>query len=61
MLRTARVEGRGEPGTVLGPDGTIACGEDAVRLVEIQPAGGKRMGFQDFARGRHLAAGTRLC
>ena len=32
----------------------VACGEGAVRLTELQPAGGKRMRDTAFANGRHL-------
>jgi methionyl-tRNA formyltransferase len=41
----------GSPGTVLavGPEGvTVACGEDALRLTELQRPGGKRLMARDF-------------
>nr|WP_295463983.1 methionyl-tRNA formyltransferase [Mesorhizobium sp.] len=60
MLRTARAEGAGQPGEVLDGDLTIACGEGAVRLIEVQRAGGKPMTAQDFLRGVRLAEGDRL-
>jgi len=43
------------PGQV-NPDGVLACGEGAVRLLEVQPAGGRVMGFAEWARGARLAA-----
>jgi methionyl-tRNA formyltransferase len=60
VLRTARAEGAGAPGTLLDGEGTVACGDGAVRLVTVQRAGGKPMPFTDFARGARLAAGARL-
>jgi methionyl-tRNA formyltransferase len=60
VLRTVRAEGSGEPGTLLDAVGTIACGEGAVRLVQVQPAGKQAMGADEFLRGRRLAAGARL-
>jgi methionyl-tRNA formyltransferase len=48
------------PGTVLDADLTIACGSGAVRLVELQRAGGKPLSAADFQRGAKLAAGDRL-
>jgi methionyl-tRNA formyltransferase len=42
------------PGTVLsaGPDGIlVACGESALRLTQVQRAGGKRLPVGDFLRG----------
>jgi methionyl-tRNA formyltransferase len=54
----------GEPGTVLDADPQsgilVACGEDAVRIAEVQPAGKRRMTAGEWVRGRGIAAGDRL-
>ena len=60
VLRTTRAEGAGQPGEVLDGDLAIACGNGAVRLVDVQRAGGKPMTAQDFLRGVRLAKGDRL-
>jgi methionyl-tRNA formyltransferase len=52
--------GRGRPGEVLDERLTVACGEAALRLVEVQRAGGKRMRAEVFLRGFPLPVGTRL-
>ncbi|MDQ4136499.1 MAG: methionyl-tRNA formyltransferase, partial [Pseudomonadota bacterium] len=36
------------------------CGEGALRLVQVQPAGKQPMGADEFLRGRRLGAGARL-
>lgn len=57
------VAGGGEPGTVLYAENDrllVACGDGALALTEIQPAGSKRMPVAAFLAGRSLAAGTRL-
>jgi len=57
------VPGRGAPGEVLalGAEGiTVACGEGALRLTQLQRAGGKRLGAAEFLRGFALAPGQRL-
>jgi len=55
VLRSAVVEGRGEPGSVLDPAGpVIACGEGAVRLVEVQRAGKRPMSGAELVRGFDL-------
>jgi methionyl-tRNA formyltransferase len=59
-LRSTRGEGMGKPGTVLDGRLTIACGEGAVRLVEVQRAGAKAMSAEDFLRGSPIPAGTVL-
>ena len=60
MLRTTRGEGSGAPGTALDDRLTIACGDGAIRVVELQRAGGKPMKVDDFLRGTAVAPGTRL-
>jgi len=55
--------GTGAAGEVLRADADqliIACGSGALALLEIQPAGSKRMAAAAFLAGRPLAAGTRL-
>ena len=60
ILRTERVDGSGVAGTVLDDDLTIACGEGAVRLREVQRAGSKPMAAIDFLRGSRLSTGLVL-
>ncbi len=60
ILRCVAAEGKGASGTVLGDDLTVACGAGAVRLLEVQRAGGKPAAAADFLRGAKLAVGERL-
>lgn len=60
VLRSTLGDGRGQPGEVLDDRLTIACGEGAVRLVEIQRAGKRAMTSEEFLRGFTLPRGTRL-
>jgi methionyl-tRNA formyltransferase len=60
VLRTTKGEGGGAPGAVLDDALTIACGDGAVRLIEVQRAGGKAMKAPDFLRGLPLAPPARL-
>jgi methionyl-tRNA formyltransferase len=60
VLRTTRGEGSGTAGTVLDHRLTIACGEGAVRILELQRAGRQPMKADEFLRGVPIAAGTRL-
>ncbi|MEQ8297897.1 MAG: methionyl-tRNA formyltransferase [Nitratireductor sp.] len=57
ILRSAPAEGTGAPGVVLDDALTIACGTGAVRLVELQRAGGKPMTAEAFLRGAALRRG----
>ena len=60
----AEVDGAsGEPGTVLAADKrgvVVACGEGALRLTELQKAGGKRLSVAQFLAGTTIAAGGRF-
>jgi methionyl-tRNA formyltransferase len=60
LLRTTRGEGTGVPGTVLDDALTVACGEGAVRILELQRAGRQAMKAHEFLRGTPVAAGARL-
>jgi methionyl-tRNA formyltransferase len=51
VLRTTKGAGGGKPGHVLDQQLTVACGDGAVRLVELQRAGGKPMPADAFLRG----------
>ena len=54
------VDGKGQPGDVLNDALTIACGEDALQLLSVQPAGKPRMGAEDFLRGTPVPTGSKL-
>jgi methionyl-tRNA formyltransferase len=60
VLRTTRGDGAGPPGMVLDDRLTIACGDGAVRILDLQRAGRQPMKATEFLRGTPLAAGTRL-
>ena len=60
ILRSRIEAGAGAPGEVLDGSGLIACGEGALRLVEVQRAGGKPQAGEVFARAVELAPGQRL-
>ena len=64
LLRAEHAEGRGAPGEVLvsGPrEGlVIACGEGAVRILELQAPGGKKMRAEDYLRGHEIPLGLIL-
>jgi methionyl-tRNA formyltransferase len=60
VLRSARAEGAGAPGTLLDGHGLVACGAGAIRLVQVQRAGKAPVGVEDFLRGVRLAPGASL-
>jgi methionyl-tRNA formyltransferase len=60
ILRCEPAKGSGMPGAVLDDHLTIACGDGAIRILELQRAGGKSMKAADFLRGTPLKAGARF-
>ncbi|MET4044855.1 methionyl-tRNA formyltransferase [Bradyrhizobium sp. RT6a] len=60
ILRCELAKGAGAPGEVLDDHLTIACGEGAIRLIELQREGKARMQAADFLRGVPLKPPMRL-
>ena len=60
VLRATLGAGNGAPGTVLDDKLTIACGDGAIRIVELQRAGKQPMKADEFLRGNKLSRGMRL-
>ena len=59
-LRSTLGRGEGKPGALLDDRLTVACGEGAIRLLEVQRAGAKAMSAEEFLRGTPLKAETKL-
>lgn len=63
ILRAEISGAEGETGTVVCADKrgiTVKCGEGAIIIKELQPAGGKKMSAADFVNGRKIKAGDKL-
>ena len=61
MLRTRSRRAAGTAGTVLDDALTVACGEGAVRVLEVQRSGKRPMAAGEFLRGFPLQPGARAC
>jgi methionyl-tRNA formyltransferase len=60
ILRARAEAGSGNAGTTLDDRLLVACGTGAIRLLELQRAGGRPMPAEEWLRGTAVAAGTRL-
>ncbi|QQO33744.1 methionyl-tRNA formyltransferase [Bradyrhizobium diazoefficiens] len=60
ILRCELAKGAGAPGEVLDGQLTIACGEGAIRILELQREGKARMQAVDFLRGVKVEPPMRL-
>lgn len=60
VWRAEPVAGQGAPGEVIAPGPVVACGEGALKLTELQRAGGKRGPAAAFLQARPLAVGERF-
>ncbi|MDX1576672.1 MAG: methionyl-tRNA formyltransferase [Kiloniellales bacterium] len=60
VLAAEAVDGHGAPGAMLDNAPTVACGDGALRLIEVQKAGKAPMEGAVFLRGSRLAPGAVL-
>jgi methionyl-tRNA formyltransferase len=60
ILRCELTKGSGAPGSALDDQLTIACGEGAIRIVELQRAGKAPMKAAEFLRGTPLKPPARF-
>ncbi len=63
VYKTEIVTGSGEPSTIIKSDGelVIACGDNtAIKLLEIQLEGSKRMETKQWLMGKKIEVGTKL-
>ncbi len=59
LLRAETADGAGQPGEILRADAAnglvVACGEGALRVLELQAPGSRAMNAKDYLRGHNLA------
>ena len=60
VLRCELVRRAGVPGEVIDNDLTIACGDGAIRILELQREGKRPMTAAEFLRGTRVPAGSRM-
>ncbi|WP_028335936.1 MULTISPECIES: methionyl-tRNA formyltransferase [Bradyrhizobium] len=60
ILRCEQAKGSGQPGDVLDDNFAIACGDGAIRILDLQRAGKAPMKAADFLRGTPLKSPARL-
>ncbi|WP_291851046.1 methionyl-tRNA formyltransferase [Bradyrhizobium sp.] len=60
ILRCEPAEGSGAPGAVLDDNLAIACGDGAIRIIELQRAGKAPMQAAEFLRGTPLKVGAQF-
>jgi methionyl-tRNA formyltransferase len=60
VLRSVEVDGSAEPGVLIDNELIVACREKAVRLIEVQRAGGRPTTSAEFLRGVRLEKGMSI-
>ena len=60
VWRAEVVEGRGQPGEVIAPGPVVASGQGALKLTELQRAGGRRGPAAAFLQARPITVGERF-
>ncbi len=54
------VDGNGDAGTVISEQGIVACGNGALQLLTVQPAGKPKMSIENYLMGNALTPGDEL-
>ena len=60
VLCSTKAAGAGAPGKILDEKLTIACGDGALRLIQVQRSGKQPMSAEGFLRGTPVKTGTQL-
>jgi methionyl-tRNA formyltransferase len=60
VLRSTLAQGSAEPGVLLDTSLAVACGQGAVRFLDVQRAGRRPMSASEFLRGFPISPGQRL-
>jgi methionyl-tRNA formyltransferase len=60
LLRVKLSPQSGEPGTVIAAPLAIACGTDAIEVIEIQRAGARAQQVEEFVNGFPMTTGAKL-
>ncbi len=60
ILRAQLAKGSGTAGQILSQDLVVACGKNAIKIIEVQRAGKAPMSVSDFARGAGDMTGQQL-
>jgi methionyl-tRNA formyltransferase len=60
ILRAEEVKIKGKPGVILNNKFTIACSENAVRILELKKEGKKKMKAFEFLKGNKLTVGSNI-
>jgi methionyl-tRNA formyltransferase len=61
ILRCALADGAAAPGELIDEHLTIACGDGAIRILQLQRAGKQPMSAEEFLRGTALKPPLRMC
>ena len=54
VLKAKEVNSKGKPGEVIDNDFTIACSNNAIRVIELKKEGKAKMSANEFLRGNPL-------
>ena len=63
IWKAEAIDAIGLPGTILSADKmgiVVGCGQGAVRILEVQREGGKRLTAEQFLAGCHLKPGAKF-
>ena len=60
IIKAKEIEKKGEVGTIIDNEMTIACSKDAVRILELKKEGKKQMLVNEYLRGNKIKIGQKV-
>ena len=60
IIKAKEIEKKGEVGTIIDNEMTIACSKDAVRILELKKEGKKQMLVDEYLRGNKIKIGQKV-
>ena len=60
VLKAIEIKAKGNPGEVLDNNLTIACFNNAIKILELKKEGKKSMNAIEFLKGSKIIKGTKL-
>ena len=60
IIKAIEVKTSGKPGQILDKNFTIACSENAIKILELQKEGKKKMKTSEYLKGHDLAVGSKI-
>ena len=60
VFKAAEVQKKGNPGEILSSEFVVACGKNAIKIIELKKEGKKKMAISEFLKGTKIKIGKNV-